>query len=133
MAYHNIPTDVLEYLEGELRQWEHIPIAAQAIQSCIDDLKLIQKSSYLGVLYQTEYQVTGRGAFPIDMLRYSQSWPKEESAARQIEDSCEHGGIDDVFTVVLVKNHRDRTPQLSEERWEQRFHWKVKLIETRRL
>lgn len=26
-----------------------------------------------------EYTVTGRGSFPIDMLRYDQSWPSTES------------------------------------------------------
>lgn len=94
-----------------------------------------QRDGYVGDLYRTTYTVSGRGGFPIDMLRYAVSWPHDEADARAIEDSLESADYGDPFTVRLTKYHRDATPQLCEDRWESKFRWKVltNTVETTKL
>lgn len=97
----------------------------QAVNEFDTVVEMAERDGYVGDLYRTDYTVSGRGAFPVDMLRYAVSWPKDESDARAIEDSLEHGGSDDQFTVRLSKYHRDAQPHLCEDRWESKFRWKV--------
>ncbi len=87
--------------------------------------EMAQRDGYVGDLYRTDYTVTGRGPFPLDMLRYTQSWPKDETDARAIEESLQDATHDDQFTIRLTKTHRDAIPVLSDERWESKFRWKV--------
>jgi hypothetical protein len=91
----------------------------------VRELRKFEETDYLGVLYRTDYCVTGRGGFPIDMLRYTSSYPNGESDAREIENSLEHADGDDAFTIRLSKYHRDPKPQLAEDRWLSKFRWKV--------
>lgn len=84
-----------------------------------------EREGYVGDLWRTDYSVTGKGAFPVDMLRYAQSWPKDEPDASNIVYSQDDGNYDEVYTVRLTKHHRDRNPNLCEERWESKFKWKV--------
>lgn len=48
------------------------------------------------------YKVSGRGAFPIDMLRFDCAWPLGPSDAAAIEDSI--AGRTRRFEVTLVTN-----------------------------
>lgn len=110
--------------------------AVRAIRDCLDALREAEKNSYLGTLYRTDYEVKGYGAFPIDMLRYTSSWPKGEIDAQAIEDS-----LDDAVvaasprrgprTITLSKYHRDPEPQLAIDRWHVKFRWLVgRVLET---
>lgn len=86
-------------------------------------------ADYLGELYRTAFDVTGKGAFPIDMLRYVSAWPYGEEDAQRIvetheEESSGFSGRK-VYVVRLQKYHRDPTPSLGEERWLAKFHWQV--------
>lgn len=84
------------------------------------------EGGYNGTLYRTAYSVKGRGAFPIDMLRYTSSYPADEDTARRIERSFED---DTEQTYFLKKYHRDDEPQLARERWEAKFRWSIIDIE----
>jgi hypothetical protein len=103
----------------------HMDGIRDAIAEFGDVVDKASRDGYVGDLYRTRYTVTGRGAFPMDMLRYAVSWPNDEQDARRIEESLEHGDSNDQFTVRLCKYHRDRSPSLCEERWESKFRWKV--------
>lgn len=100
-----------------------ITIAINKAKTSIDKAA---RDGYLGDLYRTDFTVTGRGAFPIDMLRYCNAWPAEEVDAGIIERSHE-SDIDasDPFTLRLTKYHRDPTPMLADDRWERKFRWKI--------
>jgi hypothetical protein len=85
--------------------------------------------------WKTVFVVKGTGEFPLDMLRYTESFPKHESEARGLTMTVN----DDISiittprTVTLVKYHADRQPQLAEERWAS-FGWKVDhVVETEKL
>lgn len=97
----------------------------KAIADFAGVLDKAERDGYVGDLYRTRYTVTGRGAFPLDMLRYAVSWPNDEQDARTIEKSLEFGGGSDQFTVRLCKYHRDANPTLCEDRWESKFRWKL--------
>lgn len=84
-----------------------------------------ERDGYVGTMFRTRYSVTGYGEFPVDMLRYTVSWPNDEQDARAIEQSLEQGNHNDPFTIRLCKYHRDASPNLSEERWQSKFRWKV--------
>lgn len=84
-----------------------------------------ERDGYVGDLWRTDYTVTGRGAFPMDMLRYAVSWPHDESDASNITYSQDDDNYDETYVIRLTKYHRDRNPQLCEERWESKFRWKV--------
>jgi len=84
-----------------------------------------ERDGYVGDLYRTDYTVVGRGAFPVDMLRYATSWPHDETDARHIEESLEQADNNDPFTIRLTKYHRDAQPNLCDDRWESKFRWKV--------
>jgi len=83
------------------------------------------RKGYVGDLYRTDYTVTGRGAFPMDMLRYAVSWPHDESDASNITYSQDDDNDTETYVIRLSKYHRDAMPQLCDERWEQKFRWKV--------
>lgn len=98
------------------------------IEDITQHLREAEKSDYLGTLYRTDFEVEGRGAFPVDMLRYTSSWPKGESDARAIEDSFDSSVR---HTVCLSKYHRDPEANLAGDRWEAKFRWRVmRVIET---
>ena len=106
----------------------------RAIEDFTAAIRKAARDGYIGDLYRTDYVVSGRGAFPIDMLRYTSSWPMDESDARAIEDSIEHADSTDPFTIRLSRNHRDPQPQLANDRWESKFRWRVmRVINTVRL
>jgi len=127
-------SDVIKIVEECIAEYEHIDSSVHALTSLREKLVKVSETGYLGDLYRTDYIVEGRGPFPIDMLRYTCSWPKGESDVRQIEDSLEHGGPSDAFSITLTKHHRDPAPNLSYERWKIKFRWNVlRTIETVRL
>lgn len=117
--------DVIRFLKKQAVAWDHIPAGEQAIHDCIEKLSKEMDLDYLGVLYRTDYSVTGRGAFPVDMLRYTNSWPRDEADVHEIERSIELADAADPFTVRLTKYHRDQKPNLAEDRWASKFRWKV--------
>lgn len=97
-------------------------------------LRAAMDVEYVGALYCTDYSVTGSGPFPVDMLRYTQSWPATEADAIGVEESLEHASYDDPFTIRLTKYHRDPKPNLCEDRWQSKFRWKiVGVVETAEL
>lgn len=97
----------------------------QAVNEFDTVVEMAERDGYVGDLYRTDYTVTGYGAFPVDMLRYACSWPKDETDARAIEESLEQGSSADSFTIRLTRTHRDAKPNLAEQRWESKFRWKV--------
>lgn len=129
--------DIYAVLEKFKASWAHIiPASANVIEDIIKHLREAEKSGYLGTLYRTDFVVEGTGAFPIDMLRYTCSWPKGESDTQAIEDSHD----DEVRaasprrgprTITLSRYHRDPEPSLAADRWEAKFRWRVtRVIET---
>lgn len=117
--------DVVKFLRDEAAGWDHIEHVHDAIVGLADKLEKTLETEYAGALYRTDYSVTGRGAFPVDMLRYTRSWPATEADVGEIERSIELAGCDDAFTVRLTKHHRDPDPGLEEERWRSKFKWKL--------
>jgi hypothetical protein len=119
--------DIYAVLAKLKASWSHIlPAADHVIEDIARHLREAEKSGYLGTLYRTDYVVEGSGAFPVDMLRYTSSWPKDEGDARAIEDS-----IEDSFdgggrrTITLTMKHRDPAPNLAGDRWASKFRWRV--------
>lgn len=51
----------------------------------------------------TEFTVRGRGAFPVDMLRYDAAYPASAYDARQVERTFDERleGFFDVWTITL--------------------------------
>lgn len=124
---------LLQMLEEEAARWRHVEMdnGEVALRKVTKAVKEAIDSGYLGDLYRTDYQVTGHGAFPIDMLRYTVSWPTGESDAQAIEDSIEKADATDPFTITLSKYHRDPKPTLAEDRWLSKFRWKVlRIVDT---
>ncbi len=76
--------------------------------------------------WRHEYTVTGRGSFPVDMLRYDASYPKSTddavSIALQMTDDREvYGGM---RTITLCHNCDYRSWSPTEGRWDS-FVWTV--------
>ena len=116
---------LLEKFRLESREPAH-----SVIDAILDRLRHAESQGYLGTLYRTDFEVDGTGGFPIDMLRYTSSWPKGESDARAIEDSFDNVGPAR-RTVTLSKYHRDPEAQLAEVRWAAKFRWRVvRIVET---
>ena len=103
--------------------------AVESLDELERRLKQAINSDYLGELFRTTYTVTGKGPFPIDMLRYTWSWPDGESDAHTIAESFDDYRDPRVrerdITVKLCKYHRDPTPSLNEDRWLAKFRWIV--------
>lgn len=110
--------DILEMIE-KLRHDESLS-AREALNQLSSDLKQRFDDGYLGELYRTDYVVGGTGEFPHDMLRYTQSWPKDEEDSRKMGSDYEGPR-----RVTLSKYHRDPKPHLAEERWMSKFRWTV--------
>jgi hypothetical protein len=121
--------DIYAVLEKCKVDWGHVmPAAANVIQDIIEHFRKAEQTGYLGTLYRTDFEVEGIGDFPIDMLRYTSSWPKGEGDSHAIEDSFDSGGR---RTVMLSKYHRDPEPSLAADRWEAKFRWRVlRVVET---
>lgn len=121
--------DIYAVLEKFKASWGHIlPASVHVIDDIAQHLRAAEERGYLGTLYRTDYVVEGSGAFPVDMLRYTSSWPKDEGDARAIEDSFEGGGK---RTITLTTKHRDPEPRLAGDRWEAKFRWRVvRVVET---
>jgi hypothetical protein len=123
-----VSIDIYKLLETKRQNWAHDARSQLAIEDCVNALREAEDQDYLGTLYRTDYVVEGADAFPIDMLRYTSSWPKDEVDARLIEDSFESGSR---RAITLTMKHRDPDPRLAGDRWEAKFRWRVvKVIET---
>jgi hypothetical protein len=129
--------DIYAVLEKFKADWDHVmPGAANVIQDIIEHFRKAEQTGYFGTLYRTDFEVEGAGAFPIDMLRYTNAWPKGETDSQAIEDSFD----DDIRaasprrgprTITLSKYHRDPEAQLAADRWAAKFRWRVvRVIET---
>lgn len=70
------------------------------------------------------YKVRGRGAFPVDMLRYDCAWPND---SRDLINITIHHGEEDYNEqrVVSLRSHREPTAA----RWTS-FGWTVTNVET---
>lgn len=101
--------DIYAVLEKFKADWGYVmPAAANVIQDIIAHFRKAEQTGYLGTLYRTDFEVEGTDSFPIDMLRYTSSWPKGESDARAIEDSFDGSAR---RTVTLTMTHRDLFPR----------------------
>lgn len=117
--------DVLGLVAEYKRANEHSPLVTRVLSELLEELQAQAKKSYLGQLYRTDFTVEGRGAFPVDMLRYCNAWPADESDARHIEESLEEADNTDLFVIRLTKYHRDAEPQLADDRWSSKFRWAI--------
>lgn len=63
--------------------------------------------------------ISGRGHFPIDMLRYDQCWPAEQQDVESIGLSVAHSGQDETHTIQVLSQYPPTTA-----RW-MSFSWKV--------
>jgi hypothetical protein len=128
--------DVYAILEKIKADWAHSDSAALAIECIAAHLRTAEQAGYLGTLYRTDFEVEGTGSFPVDMLRYTCSWPKGESDTHAIEDSHDEeiraaSPRRGPRQITLSRYHRDPEPQLAADRWAAKFHWKlVRVIET---
>ena len=115
--------DIYKLLEAQKQHWAEGSADGEiAIDGCIAAVRAAEEQGYLGTLYRTDFEVEGTGDFPVDMLRYTCSWPKGESDARAIEDSFDSSSR---RTVALSRYHRDPEPHLAADRWESKFRWRV--------
>ena len=67
--------------------------------------------------YGWEFIVRGKGAFPLDMLRYDKCYPLKESFSRDFRD-----GRTDTVIDVLLRVDMDRS--LTPDRWKS-FGWEI--------
>lgn len=130
--------DVMAILKRRAEELDHIEAGQQAIESCIEKLQRLEQTDYLGTLYRTDYEVEGVDEFPIDMLRYTCSWPAREEDYRAIEASMSDSAIPEKRTVRLTRSHRDPLtagvddPLLAGVRWFSKFRWRVvRVVDTR--
>lgn len=118
--------DVVKFIEKYVADNGMCPISSKGnVADLVTKLRAAMETEYVDPLYRTDYLVSGQGAFPLDMLRYTQSWPCTEVDARAIETSIELATVDDPFTIRLTKYHRDQKPDLAEQRWSSKFRWRV--------
>lgn len=75
-----------------------------------------------------EYIVEGVGSFPIDMLRYDNSWPATEEDARRIAKRLDHSVQDETKPIIMLRSFRDPCV----ERWKS-FMWRVKSVKAHRI
>lgn len=64
-------------------------------------------------IHRFEFTATGRGAFPVDMLRYDQCFPSRESDSRVMADEDECGNRE----VRLAVHTTRRSWQPTRQRW----------------
>ena len=126
--------DIYGLLEEKRQNWIAAGSAGgeMAIEDCIGALREAEQTGYLGTLYRTDFEVQGTHGFPVDMLRYTCAWPKDETDVFAIEESLLDNLADEALrTITLSKYHRDPEPHLAADRWESKFHWRVmRVIET---
>jgi hypothetical protein len=102
---------------------ERWPLAS--VNEIVDVIDAMARKTdgYIGDLFRTDYAVEGAVQFPIDMLRYTCSWPKEELDAHRIARLQLHGSHT-THRIWLTKQHRDFNANLARDRWAS-FHWTV--------
>lgn len=77
-------------------------------------------------MYAFTYKATGRGQFPIDMLRYDRSFPATETGSVLIEEDRSHR------TVYLVHYSDIKVWEPSVRRWES-FGWEAELTDVEKV
>ncbi|CAB4130440.1 hypothetical protein UFOVP119_64 [uncultured Caudovirales phage] len=85
-------------------------------------------------MYFTKFTVTGRGRFPVDMLRYDECFPRTgEDAQAMNYDSESLAGVREVRSVTLCTYARHGSRPTA-ARWAS-FGWSVNMatVETERL
>jgi|APSaa5957512622_1039677.scaffolds.fasta_scaffold63508_2 hypothetical protein len=76
-------------------------------------------------MYRTTFEVTGRGSFPLDMLRYDQCFPSDTGSANNMARSGEHDAPQhDLPVVILCHDHADPEWGPTFARWAS-FGWGV--------
>jgi hypothetical protein len=70
-----------------------------------------------------DFTVTGRGRFPLDMLRYDACYPSDQEAATLMDHTFAYGGFKGDPNPTSIKL-RSRTGAPTPERWSS-FGWKV--------
>ena len=116
--------DIYAVLDKFMKSLDIDQSGVAALESVTAYLREAEKSGYFGTLYRTDFVVEGKGFFPVDMLRYTSSWPKNETDARAIEDALSTN-TEIRRTVTLSMKHRDPEPRLAADRWEAKFRWRV--------
>ncbi len=74
-------------------------------------------------IYKTTFDVSGGGAFPLDMLRYDCCFPSHSNDTTAIEDSLAVGD-GTLRKIRLIKYHGGKSHNLTPGRWES-FGWKI--------
>jgi len=124
MANTTTAADILKLIEDTRAEYRDDTDSGRsgryALANLAAELKKRFDDGYLGDLYRTDYVVEGVGEFPHDMLRYTQSWPKDETDSRAMGADCEGQR-----RVTLTRYHRDPTPHLAKDRWLSKFRWTV--------
>lgn len=54
----------------------------------------------------TRWEITGKGAFPIDMLRHEQCWPATDQDSKKIRFSL-HPGTENIIQMIEVETFRE--------------------------
>jgi hypothetical protein len=79
-------------------------------------------------MYSIQFTVEGRGAFPVDMLRYDCCFPDDQGSAMRIQIGARQG---DSYSVKLSIFARTKAVAPTTARW-QSFGWRVTEIGTPR-
>lgn len=74
--------------------------------------------------YFTQFRVTGRGHFPVDMLRYDHCFPATQEAVNGIDVTRYQRETTEVREVELAQYHNGAMPHITFERWRS-FGWSV--------
>lgn len=84
-------------------------------------------------MYVTEFKVTGKGEFPVDMLRYDCCFPSdEESSLRIVVDRSLNDYYLERTISLKIYSNRKLDETITYRRWES-FGWKVHSTERRKV
>lgn len=114
--------DILCILKEASDRWNGVILdnGAVPINEVTLELKKRFEEGYFGDFYRTMYIVEGSDGFPYDMLRYTSSFPADEQSSFLMQSHNK-----DRRRVKLCQYHRDEKPNLANDRWLAKFHWRV--------
>ena len=76
-----------------------------------------------------EFEVTGKGHFPIDMLRYDRCFPADAESSTAIAVEMPNLYVDRVGRLVRIATSIVVAERITLKRWES-FGWKVQHLDT---
>ena len=81
------------------------------------------------MIYTHEFEVTGRGHFPIDMLRYDRCFPADAESSAAIGTEMPNLYVNRTVRLVRVGPSIVVAERITLKRWES-FGWKVQHLDT---